>query len=89
MGWICTKFCTGVGVANVITCDKSLGDQLLLDLLQPFCGPWTVSGTTWVSRYQKGKTRKVTPIWIYWSMRQWVAVASAGLYANLYLAPER
>jgi len=24
-----------------------------------FTAPWTVSGTTWVSRYQKGKTRKV------------------------------
>jgi len=25
---------------------------------------WVLSGTTWVSRYQKGKTRKVKPIWI-------------------------
>jgi len=32
-------------------------------------------------------TRKVKPIWIYWSKRQWVAVASAGPYANLHLAP--
>jgi len=24
----------------------------------------TVTGTTWVRRYQKGKTRKVKPIWI-------------------------
>ena len=30
-----------------------------------FTASWTVSGTTWVSRYQKGKTRKVKPIWIY------------------------
>jgi len=28
-----------------------------------------LSGTTQVSRYQKGKTRKVKPIWIYWSKR--------------------
>jgi len=35
-----------------------------------------LSGTTWMSRHQKGKTRKVKPIWIYWSKRQWVAVAS-------------
>jgi len=35
-----------------------------------------LSGTTRVSRYQKGK-----PIWIYWSKIQWVAVASAGPYA--------
>ena len=31
--------------------------------------------------------RKVKPIWIYWSKKQWVAVASAGPYANLHLAP--
>ena len=36
------------------------------------------SGTTWVSRYQKGK-----PIWI---SLKWVAVASAGAYASLHLA---
>jgi len=43
----------------------------------PFNGP--LSGTTrWAS------TRKVKPIWIYWSKRQWVAVASAGPYANLH-----
>ena len=34
-----------------------------------FMAPWTVSGTTWISRYQKGKTRNVKPIWIYWSKR--------------------
>jgi len=34
-----------------------------------FTAPWTLSGTTPVSRYQKGKTRKVKPIWIYWSKR--------------------
>ena len=31
--------------------------------------PWTLSGATQVSWYQKGKTRKVKPIWIYWSKR--------------------
>jgi len=34
---------------------------------------------------QKDKTRKVKPIWIYWSKRQWVAMASAEPYANLHL----
>jgi len=29
-----------------------------------------LSGTTRVSRYQKGRTRKVKPVWIYWSKRQ-------------------
>jgi len=41
---------------------------------------WILSGTTQVSRYQKGKIRKVKPIWIYWSKRQSVAVASAESY---------
>jgi len=34
-------------------------------------------------------TRKVKPIWLYWSKIQWVAVASTGLYASLHLAPDR
>ena len=37
----------------------------------PFNGP--LSGTTQVSRYQKGKNQSG----FYWSKRQWVAVASA------------
>ena len=49
---------------------------------------WILSGTTWVSRHQKGKTRKVKPIWIYWSKRYWMAVASAAPYANLQLDPD-
>jgi len=34
-------------------------------------------------------TRKVKPkpVWISWSKRQWVAVGSAGPYADLHLAP--
>ena len=46
----------------------------------------TLSGTTWVSRYHKGKTRKVKPIWIYWSKRYLMAMASTVPYANLHLA---
>ena len=34
-------------------------------------------------------TRKVKPIRILLNKRQWVAVASAGLYASLHLAPDR
>jgi len=30
-----------------------------------FTAVWILSGTIRVSRYQKGKTRKVKPIWIY------------------------
>jgi len=42
------------------------------------------SGTTQVSRYQKGKTNLD-----FTEAREWMAVASAGLYANLHLAPDR
>ena len=49
----------------------------------PFNGP--LSGTTRVSRYQKGKNQSG----FYWSKRQWVAVASAGPYASLHLPPGR
>ena len=34
-------------------------------------------------------TRKVKTSEFYWSKRQWVAVASAGPYASLHLAPDR
>jgi len=34
-----------------------------------FTTSWILSGTTQVSRHQKGKTRKVKPLWIYWSKR--------------------
>jgi len=47
----------------------------------PFNG--TLSRTTRVSWYQKGKNQSG----FYWSKRQWVAVASAGPYARLHLAP--
>jgi len=34
-------------------------------------------------------TRKVNQSGFYWSKKQWVAVASAGPYASLHLAPDR
>ena len=34
-------------------------------------------------------TRKINPSGFYWSKKQWVAVASAGPYASLHLAPDR
>ena len=51
--------------------------------IHPFNGP--LSGTIRVSRYQKGNLQSA----FYWSKRQWVAVASAGPYASLHLAPDR
>jgi len=45
---------------------KNTGDTTTTTILQP---PWTLSGTTRVSWYQKGKIRKARPIWIYWSKR--------------------
>jgi len=47
-----------------------------------FNGP--LSGTTQVSRYQKGKTNLD-----FTEARQWVAVASAGPYAKLHIAPDK
>ena len=49
----------------------------------PFNGP--LSGTTQVSRYQKGKTN----LDFIGAKRQWGAVASAGPYANLHIAPDK
>jgi len=49
-----------------------------------FMAPWTVSGTTWVSRYQKGKT--------YLDLLEQEIVSGSGIsweYANLLLAPDR
>jgi len=43
--------------------------------------PGTLSGTTRVSWYQKGKTNMDL-------LEQWAAVALAGPYANMHLAPE-
>jgi len=38
-------------------------------VLLPSC---ILSGTTQVSQHQKGKTRKVKPIWVHWSTRLWM-----------------
>jgi len=46
-----------------------------------FTAPWTVSRTTRVRQYQKGKSNM--------DLLERVAVASAGPYANLHLAPDR
>jgi len=43
---------------------------------------WTLSGTTWVSQHQKGKTNLDL-------LEKEMDVASAGLYANLHLTPDR
>jgi len=60
---------------------------IYLLLLHSFNGLF--SRTTWVIRHQKSRTIMAKPIWIYWGKRQWVAVASAGPYANLHLASDR
>jgi len=49
----------------------------------PFNCPF--SGTTRVSRYQNGKTN----LDFAEARDKWVAVASAGPYASLHLAPDR
>jgi len=57
-----------------------------------FNGPF--SGTTQVSRYQKGKTtlditEATDSEWQWHQLGHMLAVASAGPYASLYLAPDR
>ena len=49
-----------------------------------FMAPWTVSGTTRVSRYQKGKTSL--------DLLEQEIMSGSGIswaYANLHLAPDR
>ena len=51
---------------------RHIGDHELITYYyyyNRFTALWILSGITRVSRYQKGKTRKVKPIWIYWSKR--------------------
>jgi len=48
----------------------------------------TILRPSWILSPGSAGTRKVKPISIYWSKRQWVAVASAGPYANLHLDPD-
>ena len=53
---------------------------------QPFyCSAGICPGLPGWAGTRKVKPGRVKPIWIYWSKRQWVAVASAGLYASLHL----
>jgi len=62
--------------------------QLLILLLHPFNGLF--SGTTWVSRYQEGKTSLDLNEARDDGVLGCDAVASAGPYANkLHLAPDR
>jgi len=51
-----------------------------------FRAPWTLSGTTRVSRYQKGKTRKVKPIWIYWHQLGHMEIRTSPQTGNQYHA---
>ena len=63
-------------------CVQVVKRYVLYTNTHPFNGPF--SGLPgWAD------TRKVNPIWIYWSKRQWVATASAGPYASLHLDPDR
>ena len=94
--WNFIKYCT---VLWEITHEKASSKGILWKLLKvnllttrlfidkhththPFNGPF--SRTTQVSRYQKGKTNLD-----FTEAREWVAVASAGTYASLHLAPDR
>jgi len=52
-----------------------------------YCSSGICPGPPGWAGTRKVKTRKVKPIWIYCSKRQWVAVASAGQYASLQQMP--
>ena len=65
-------------IPNIFSFDSSMHTHTHTCLMALF------SRTTRVSRYHKGKTSG-----FYWSKRQWVALASAGPYASLHLAPDR
>jgi len=49
----------------------------------------TTTTTTTIVLQLSGFCLKPKPVWNSWSKRQWVAVVSAGSYANLHLAPDR
>jgi len=56
---------------------------------QPFyCSYGICPGPPRWAGTRKVKPGRLKPIWIYWSKRQWVAVASAGPYASLHLIPD-
>jgi len=57
---ICYLVRLSIGINNRI------GQHTHTTALQP---SWILSGTTRVNWHQKGKTRKVKPIWFYWSKR--------------------
>jgi len=54
--------CPSCRPTNSIKALKAIITTTTTIILQLF---WILSGTTQVSQYQKGKTRKVKPIWIY------------------------
>jgi len=57
---------------------------------QPFfCSSGICPGLPGWAGTRKVKPGRLKPIWIYWSKRWWVAVASAGLYMqSLHLIPD-
>jgi len=73
-------FDTGGWVTGIISGASETHTHTHTTVLWP---SWILYRTTPVSRHQKVKTRKVKPIWIYWSKRQWVAVAFA-VYAQRF-----
>ena len=53
-----------------------------------YCSSGICPGPPGWSDTRKVKPGRLKPIWIYCSKRQWVTVASAGLYASLHLNPD-
>ena len=53
-----------------------------------YCSSGICPGLPGWAGTRKVKPGRVKSIWIYWSKRRWVAVASAGLYASLHFIPD-
>jgi len=65
------------------TCKLKITECCILTHTQPFyCSSGICPGPPGWAGTRKVKPRRLKPIWIYWSKRQWVAVAPAGLYCK-------
>jgi len=76
------EFSTGGGVGRHTTYHS----ELTYYHYNRFTAVWILSGTTQVSRYQKGKTKTNLD---FLEQDAVMAVGSAGQYANLHVAPDR
>jgi len=70
-------------------CNEAVAVALSEDIMKTHTHKHTCLTALFLGLPRWAGTRKLKPICIYWSKRHWVAVASAGPYASLHLAPDR